>query len=537
MKILSYIPAVPSDVQYRYHMQERILFIHFAPNTWQGQEYDDLSTPLSEINPAHLDTDQWCRAALSFGAREVLFVAKHVGGFCWWQTESSDYSVKNTPFRDGRGDVLAELAASCRKFGLNLGVYVYPGDAYFGAFLGGGGITRDPEKQQAYIDAYRIQLSEVLEQYGEMIEVWFDGSNRLPIGDIIERCANQSVIFQSPHATIRWCGTENGATPYPSFSTLDAAALATGLATARHSDPCGNVWADIECDVPLYTHKWFWSSTNEDLRKTVDELMLCYYRSVGRGAVLLLNASPNTDGLIPDGDMIRYREFGEEIAQRFDHPLTGETACYEDGMCITFPCTQSVNHVRLAEDIRYGERVREYTVSVRQNGIWSEIAHGSMIGASRIEVFEDIPVDAIRVNVLQAAGQPMLTQFSVYHVTDVDIGALCEALQSKTDVYDNLWQSCGRYEMGRQMLDLTQYIRFPGEYRIEFCSMNGQPVLVCDAVGYLEGIVAEGIVSMENACTCILNRTAVVEEGCTTALSVTLNVSCDARIMPVTGQG
>ena len=535
MENLQYTPAVPSEVQYRYHMQERILFVHMAPNTWQGQEYDDLSTPLSDLNPAALDTDQWCQAALAFGAKEVLFVAKHVGGFCWWQTESSDYSVKNTPFRNGKGDVLAELSASCRKYGLNLGVYVYPGDAYFGAFLGGGGITRDPERQQAYIKAYRTQLNEVLERYGDMIEVWFDGSNRLPITDIIERYASKCVVFQSPHATIRWCGTENGATPYPSWSTLDGAALTTGLATARHSDPCGNVWADVECDVPLYTHKWFWSPSNEQLRKTVDELMLCYYRSVGRGAVLLLNSSPNTDGLIPEDDMKRYREFGAEIARRFDHPLDGcHTPC-EDGECITFPCPQTVNHVRIAEDIRFGERVREYAVSVRQGDVWTEVCRGSMIGASRIEVFPNVMADAARVQILKSAGEPKLCGFSAFNVTGVDIAALVAALQTETHVYDNLWLSCGKFEAGTAMIDLTQFIRYPGEYRIEFTGADGQAAVVRNALGYLEGQAAEGIVSMENDCTCVLNRTAVVMEGCTTGLSVELDVPCDVRIMPITG--
>lgn len=551
MEILSYVPTIPNEVQYRYHIQERILFVHFAPNTWQGQEYDDLSTPLELINPSKADTDQWCQAALAFGAKEVLFVAKHVGGFCWWQTESSEYSIKNTPYKNGKGDLLAELSASCKKYGLNLGVYVYPGDAYYGAILGGGGVTRDPEKQQAYIKAYRTQLTEVLSNYGDMIEIWFDGSNRLPIADIMDKYAKNSVIFQSPKANIRWCGNENGETPYPSYSTLDAASLATGLSTARHSNPQGNVWADIECDVPLYTHKWFWSPSNEELRKSVDELMLCYYRSVGRGAVLLLNSSPNTDGVIPEGDMKRYQEFGAEIERRFGKSLEGEVTITNDGLVCIYSETKKVNHIRIAEDIRFGERIREYKISVLHNGTWTEVCEGSMIGASRIEVFPTVEADAVRLIVTKSAQAPHITYMNTYCVTDVDLDALTLALQTPSYAHDNLWQVCGVYESGRQTIDLTPFIRFPGEYRVEFRSVHGEPVEISDVGGILEEILVPGIVhcetmqntldtgcpvgiSYEKEKNYIINRTAVVEEGCTTKLTAALSSACEVRIMPMT---
>ena len=168
--------ARPSDVQYKWHEQERIMFVALDPATWQGREYDDHSTPLSRINPSKLDTDQWCEAAVSWGAREILFVAKHTGGFCWWQTETSDYSIKNTPYRNGNGDILKELSESCNKYDLNLGIYVYPGDDTWGAGIGSGGRTSDPSKQEGYNEVFRQQLVEVLTKYGHITEVWFDGS-------------------------------------------------------------------------------------------------------------------------------------------------------------------------------------------------------------------------------------------------------------------------------------------------------------------------------------------------------------------------
>ena len=125
-------PATPSPQQYRWHEQERIMFVCLDPCTWQGREYDNHSTPLERINPIKLNTDQWCETAKLWGAKEILFVAKHTGGFCWWQTETTDYGIKNTPYKNGKGDVLKELSESCRKYGLNLGIYVYPGDETWG---------------------------------------------------------------------------------------------------------------------------------------------------------------------------------------------------------------------------------------------------------------------------------------------------------------------------------------------------------------------------------------------------------------------
>ncbi len=144
------------------------MFIHFGPATWQGREYDDLSTPLERINPRRLDTDQWCETAIDWGAKEILFVAKHTGGFCWWQTETSEYSIKNTPYKNGKGDVLKDLSESCEKFGLNLGIYVYPGDNTWGAGIGSGGRTKDPAKQEAYNRVFRQQLTETLTRYGDV---------------------------------------------------------------------------------------------------------------------------------------------------------------------------------------------------------------------------------------------------------------------------------------------------------------------------------------------------------------------------------
>ena len=153
------------------------MFVHFGMATWQGKEYDDGNFDLSRVNPSKLNTDQWCEVARSWGAKQIIFVAKHVGGFCWWPTTTTEYCVRNIPWKNGKGDLFAELAASCKKYGINLGVYIYPGDVSYGAGIGSGGKTADASKQEAYNKVFRQQLTEVLTRYGSMSEVWFEASS------------------------------------------------------------------------------------------------------------------------------------------------------------------------------------------------------------------------------------------------------------------------------------------------------------------------------------------------------------------------
>ena len=195
--------AKPSPIQYQWHEQERIMFVCLDPCTWQGREYDNHSTPLERINPRKLNTDQWCEVAQSWGAKEILYVAKHTGGFCWWQTETTDYGIKNTTYKNGNGDVLKDLSESCEKYGLTLGIYVYPGDETWGAGIGSGGQTSDPSKQAAYNEVFRTQLTEVLTNYGDIMEVWFDGSCKIDVNDILETYASNSVILQGPNTNLR----------------------------------------------------------------------------------------------------------------------------------------------------------------------------------------------------------------------------------------------------------------------------------------------------------------------------------------------
>jgi len=404
--------ARPSPEQAAWQDCELGMFIHFAPNTWTDREGDDLSLPPEKINPAELDTDQWAAAAEAMGAKYIVFVAKHVGGFCMWQTETTDYGIKNTPWRGGKGDVLADLSASCRKRGLKLGVYLSPCDRKHGASVGGRCPT--PEAQQAYNAVYRQQLTEVLSRYGEMYEVWFDGSNVIEVGDILQKYAPHAMVFQGPHATIRWVGNEDGVAPYPAWNAVSAADARSGVATAAHGKPDGDAWLPNECDARMRS-TWFWNTRNAGTLKSVEQLMAVYYRSVGHGAVLLLNQTPDTSGRIPEADVRRGAEFGAEIRRRFGRSLA-ETSGMGDVVELDLGRPTTIDHVIAMEDITQGERVRQYVVEGLAGDAWKPLAQGTAIGHKKIDRFEPATVSKVRLRVLQAAAPPQIRRLAVYRV-------------------------------------------------------------------------------------------------------------------------
>ncbi|MEX2592031.1 MAG: alpha-L-fucosidase [Anditalea sp.] len=462
----------PTGPQLRWQEKELLMFIHFAPNTWTGLSQDDNSLPLSRINPDKLDTDQWCEVAKSFGAKMIVFVAKHSGGFCWWQTNTTEYGVRNIPWMSGKGDLLADLSKSCDKFGLDLGVYIYPGDKTWGAGLGSGGKTKDPSKQEGYNKVFRQQLTEVLTKYKTMKEVWFDGSCGIKIDDILEKHASDAVIFQGPQATIRWVGNERGIAPYPNWYTVSNSDLLTGTSHALHSDPDGDAYAPLEVDVPFLmtpkNHKWFWAPDTEDMILTVPKLMDIYYKSIGRGSVLLLNATPDTTGVIPASHVKIYEAFGNEIQRRFEKPIKSVSGKGEE-FIIDLGKPETVNHAVIQEDIAHGQRVRKYVLEGSQKGDWVSIKEGSSIGNRRIEEFSTVNFSKIRLRVTDAAALPIIKNFALYHVGNMP------NRKEEPDAWNFSWAVGGwdNQTFGSEWqdfkLDLTPYLMEKvGQFELKF---------------------------------------------------------------------
>lgn len=519
--------AKPSPQQYEWHEQERIMFIHFGMATWQGREYDNFSTDLKKVNPSKINTDEWCRIAQSWGAKQIVFVAKHVGGFCWWPTATTDYNVKNIAWKDGNGDLVAEIAASCKKFGLNLGLYLYPGDDKWGAGLGSGGRTNDTTKQEAYNKIYRQQLTELLTRYGKIKEVWFDGTCVIDVEDILAENAKEAVIFQSPQATIRWVGNEAGFAPYPAWNSLYSTDLKSGVATAVQGTPDGDAWAPLECDVPLYNHNWFWSKANENKRRNVDDLMEIYYKSAGRGALLLLNATPDTAGVIPEGDVKQYAAFGKEITRRFGQPLKMVNDKKGKEVTINFDEPTVINHVVIMEDYREGERIRAYDVEGYAGDEWKRLSSGSSVGRKKIDYFEDIAVTKVRLTITRSAAEPLIRSFSLYKIDNTPELKYKEEVASKDWQYLNSWMpemfSNGKASIN---LNLTSYIPVPGQYEVLFKQTEGKRVTAIDKAELFydgEKTLPEFITIKDN--TIFINRTAQVTNETSILLKVTFSAT------------
>lgn len=470
----------PTPEQIAWHEMEIQMFLCLDPCTWQGREYDDHSTPLKDINPEALDTNQWCAAAKSFGAKQILFVAKHTGGFCWWPTETTEYCVRNIAWKDGKGDVLGELAESCRKHGLKLGVYIYPGDDQWGAGIGSGGRTADPAKQEEYNEVLRRQWTEVLTQYGEISELWFDGSCVVELGDIIHEYAPKAMVFQGPHATVRWPGNEAGIAPEPAWQTVRRTYAESGVSTGTASDPEGNCWLPMEMDTPLLDHKWFWAPDTDHMIKPLDKLMEIYFTSVGRGGVLLLNATPDTSGLIPESHMRRYREFGEAIRRVYENKK-GETKGSATQLEIRFDTPAPITHAVIMEDIRHGHTVRAYTLEGLREGVWKKLAAGMPVGYKRIERFDRVVIDALRLVITQSVGLPDILQFAAYDADE----AASAAPESSTVEWEPVpaWKEVRpSAEWQTVELDLSPVIRRPGEYHIEIRRDEGDASLETEDV-------------------------------------------------------
>ena len=405
--------SLPTPQQVAWHEVGVGLFFHWAPNVYQGSEGDNLSTPRDKINPDRFDAGQWVQAVKAANAGYMIFVAKHVGGYCAWQTKTTDYSLKTSPWKRGQGDMLAELAKACAAKDVRLGVYLCPRDDTHGA--GDGGRVRSPEKQAAYNEIYRQQLTEILTQYGPMFEMWFDGGNIVPINDLIDRLSPGIISFQGPRTGgSRWVGTEHGFAPYPCWNTIDWKPGQTPKEGA--GSPSGNTWCPAECDVSILRPAWFWSKGSDSHVLSLDHLVEIYYLSVGRGVNLLLNATPDSHGEVPAAQMKRLQQFGDEIRERFAKPLF-TTQGEGNHLSLELGDEKTIDHIVLREDIRGGERVRKFVVEGRRaSGDWLALARGTQIGSRQIIPIPATAVTRLRLTVEERVAPVTIRELSVLYV-------------------------------------------------------------------------------------------------------------------------
>lgn len=448
--------ARPTAAQRAWQDLELGMFVHFAPNTWQEKEYDDLSLAPGAIME-NVDTEQWVDTALALGARYIVLVAKHAGGFCLWQTDTTEYSIKSSPWKGGRGDVMASLADACGRRGLQLGVYLSPRDDKHGAGLSGKCAT--PEAQAAYDELYRRQLTELLSHYGPIVELWLDGSSVVLTGDIVSRYQPDAMVFQGPQATIRWVGNEDGFAPYPCWNSLATGDAKTGIATALHGDPEGDAWMPVEVDVSIRRPNWFWNTTDAANLLTLDQLIEIYYRSVGRGTQLLLNMPPDRTGRIPEADAARAREFGDEIRRRFGTEL-GEGAVTGRSLDVSLGSTQRVDHVILQEAIGQGERVRGWRLEGYAWQHWQPLATGTAIGHKQIVPVPPDGYTILRLTVTDAVDEPVIQRLAAFNVGKAPPKTWADQAQLWAD------DAAGNWSGDTLTLDLTPKVTAAGQYRL-----------------------------------------------------------------------
>ena len=427
--------ACPTKVQYDWQEMERAMFIQLDPATIQEGEYDNGTTKMEDIRFEKLDVNQWCKAAKSFGAKEIVFMLAHSGGFCMWPSTTTKYHIGNTPYKGGNGDVVKEFANACRKTGLKAGFYFWmPRPLSVGRDSNTVSYSQ-LDRVQTWADAdkvFKARFHEIMDRLGSdlVTEIWIDQPIRASLGKEIADRAPKAVVAAvgcvDPYPTIRWPGNEQGHVSDPCWSILKKSSIANKPATQFEADknqiqaaddPDGDYWAPHEADTPLHDKFWHFRPDALNHRKSVGQLMDCYLKSVGRNSFLILNCAPMADGSIHPDDMKRYREFGEEIEHRFGHPV----ACVEKVpgnevfLKLDKPCR--IAYADLWEDYQYGQRIRAYEIEGRDatTGNWIKIAEGTSVGRRKIDPIKLINVvDQLKVKIRSSVGTPLIRKFQVH---------------------------------------------------------------------------------------------------------------------------
>lgn len=406
------------------------MFVHFGPNTFSGMEWGEGTEAEDIFNPTGLDCRQWAATARAAGMKGIIVTAKHHDGFCLWPNPESTHTVAQSSWRGGQGDVLADLSAACREYGLKFGVYISPWD------------RNDPTYgTREYNDKFIRTLQNVHDgRYGPIFEQWFDGAcGEGPTGrkQVYDWPAfNRTVLSLSPDAVIfsdvgpgcRWMGNERGIACETNWSTLDVEGFTPGAgAPPRDTLQQGNVyglsWVPAETDVSIRPG-WFWRESENSQVKTVDQLADIWLTSVGRNSLLLLNVPPDTRGRIHETDSTRLMEFRTWREKVFGLDLAADAIVRQRHggrvLYIDLPEYRSFDLIQLQEDIALGQRVSGFKVQIQDLDValedhgWLTIAEGTTIGYKRLVPCTPVSARRLRVVVTGAKARPMLKAFGLF---------------------------------------------------------------------------------------------------------------------------
>lgn len=473
------ILPVPEPKQVEWQQMETYAFIHFGLNTFNDREWGYGDTDPKTFNPTNLDCEQWAQTLVKAGMKGVILTAKHHDGFCLWPFEGTDYSVKNSPWKNGQGNVVKELSEACKKYGLKFAVYLSPWDRHQANY-------GTPE----YLPYFYAQLHDLLTNYGPVFEVWFDGANggdgwyggakdirtidrknyyNYPrIYEMLDSIQPQAIIFSDGGPGCRWVGNEKGFAGATNWSFLRKGEVHPGYDKSyelQYGHPDGNQWVPAECDVSIRPG-WFYHPEEDDRVKSPDQLVDLYYRSVGHNATLLLNFPVDRRGLIHPVDSANAVRFHEMIRQQLKTNLVaGMTPkvsnerggdfvasaltddnfdtywATEDGVTtadieFSFDTPTRMNRMMLQEYIPLGQRVKAFVVEYLDKDTWLPVKlneETTTIGYKRLLRFETVKTKGIRIRITDARGPLCLSSVGVY-----DAGNVSDSFVEKVEDIESL---------------------------------------------------------------------------------------------------
>ncbi|MDA3923306.1 MAG: alpha-L-fucosidase [Kiritimatiellae bacterium] len=392
----------PTPEQLAWQKMELTMFCHFGVNTFTDREWGKGNEDEKIFNPTDLDCNQWVQAAKTGGFKLMILTAKHHDGFCLWPSAYTQHSVKSSPWKGGKGDVVQEFITACRKENIKTGLYLSPWDRHEKSY-----------GTDAYNDYFCNQLTELLSNYGQIDEVWFDGAcgegpnGKKQVYDwdryfaLIRKLQPKALIAISG-PDIRWVGNESG------FARVGESSVRT-----RGGKP---VWYPAECDVSIRPG-WFYHAAQDDKVKSIEHLMDIYFKSVGRNSVLLLNVPPDRRGRFAAPDVQRLKKFGKTVRGLYSNVIAKGTV-KENSCLLEFDNQKSITLVNLQEDIAQGERVKIYRIDVRNGREWKTVARGTVIGQRNLLRIEEVKTDAIRLVIEKSSADPRVTM-SVFNATPI----------------------------------------------------------------------------------------------------------------------
>lgn len=392
-------------------------FFHFGIRTfYEGHvDWDMREMPLEGFQPTELDCEQWIRTIKEAGATYAVLVCKHHDGFANWPSAYTEYSVANTPWKDGKGDVVREFVDACRKYDVKVGLYYSP--AQFGSIKMAG---------KEYDDYFINQLSELLTNYGKIDYLYFDGCgsenheyDAPRIITEIRRLQPEILIYNMWDPDVRWVGNEAGVTLMPNHNIVSE--LDFSVQTDKKDVLEEMRFMPGECDCRMRLQNWFYSDSDVHTVKSVDELMGIYYYSIGRGANLLVNIGPDRRGLLPDEDATNFVAFGKKVKEMFANSLAGmEQIEKQDNMyVVTFEEPTLINHVVLEEVMDTAEHIEKFSVYIYPYPILDSrqrtmVYQGTTVGHKHICRFPSLRTTRVEIVIEEENAEHVMRDINLY---------------------------------------------------------------------------------------------------------------------------